>query len=97
MAQASADSGSEQTVPVRQAASSTARLPTEKMISFARSLARARKVDLPEDVEKDYQVCRDFLDAHAPTRAPENADRRSRASNRRRDSGNQPASGDELG
>ena len=68
MAQADAGAASEETVPVRQAASSTARVPTEKMISFARSLARARKVGLPEGVETDYQVCRSFLDAHAPAR-----------------------------
>jgi len=67
------------------------------MISFARSLARARKVNLPEGVETDYQVCRDFLDAHAPTRAAESSKGRSRASNRRRASSDQPASGDELG
>ena len=97
MVQGSAGGASQESVPARRAASSSARVPTEKMISFARSLARARKVDLPEGVETDYQVCRDFLDAHAPTRAPESSERRSRASNRRRASGNQPASGDELG
>jgi hypothetical protein len=42
-------------VPVRQAASSTARLPTEKMISFARSLARAQKLGLPDGLETDYR------------------------------------------
>jgi DNA topoisomerase-3 len=97
VAQVSAGGASQETVPARRAASSSARVPTEKMISFARSLARARKVDLPEGVETDYQLCRGFLDAHAPTRAPESSDWRSRASNRRRDSGNQPTSGDEPG
>ena len=62
----STGTASEQAVPVPQASSSTARMPTEKMISFARSLARARKIGLPEGLETDYQVCRSFLDAHAP-------------------------------
>jgi DNA topoisomerase-3 len=96
-AQASADIGSEQTVPVRQAASSTARLPTEKMISFARSLARAQKLGLPDGLETDYQVCRSFLDAHAPARSPDSPRLRSRTSGRRRDSANQPASRGEVG
>jgi DNA topoisomerase-3 len=96
-AQASADSGSEQTVPVRQAASSTARLPTEKMISFARSLARAQKLGLPDGLETDYQVCRSFLDAHAPARSPDSPRLRSRTSGRRSDSANQPASRGEVG
>jgi len=65
MAPASAGTASEQAVPVPQASSCTARMPTEKMISFARSLARARKIGLPEGLETDYQVCRSFLDAHA--------------------------------
>jgi DNA topoisomerase III len=95
--QAGADSGSEQTVPVRQAASSTARLPTEKMISFARSLARAQKLDLPDSLETDYQVCRSFLDAHAPARSPDSPRLRSRTSGRRSDSANQPASRGEVG
>ena len=56
-------------MPVRQAASSTARAPTEKMIGFARRLARARGVSLPEGVETDYRACRSFLDAHAPANA----------------------------
>jgi DNA topoisomerase-3 len=75
MVQGSAGGASEKIVPARRATSSTVRGPTEKMISFARSLARAQKVDLPEGVETDYQVCRDFLDAHAPARAPENSER----------------------
>jgi DNA topoisomerase-3 len=96
MVQGSAGGASPESVPARRAASSSARVPTEKMISFARSLARAQKVDLPEGVDTDFQVCRGFLDAHAPTRALENSERRSRASNRRRASSNQLASGDEL-
>ena len=97
IAQASADTGSEQTVPVRQPTSSTARVPTEKMISFARSLARAQKVGLPEGLETDYQVCRSFLDAHAPARSPDSPRLRSRTSSRRKGSGSRLASRGEAG
>jgi DNA topoisomerase-3 len=47
----------------------TVRMPTEKMVSFARSLARERNLALPAGVEKDYGACKSFLDAHAPTRS----------------------------
>ena len=67
------------------------------MISFARSLARARKVSLPEGVETDYQACRSFLDAHAPARPPDGPGRRSQMSGRRGASSSRPAPGDEVG
>jgi hypothetical protein len=98
MAQADAGTAPGDTGPVRQAAGFTARTPTTKMISFARSLARARKVSLPEGVETDYQVCRSFLDAHAPARLHDNSPgRRSQVSTRRGASSSRPARGDEMG
>jgi DNA topoisomerase III len=48
VAQADAGTAPGETGPVRQAAGFKSRTPTKKMISFARSLARARKVSLPE-------------------------------------------------
>jgi DNA topoisomerase-3 len=68
-AQARAAGASAGAGPIRQAARSPARkVPTERMIGFARRLARARKVGLPEGVETSYEVCRRFLDAYAPAR-----------------------------
>jgi DNA topoisomerase-3 len=53
------------------------------MLGFARSLARQRQLDLPEEVEADYDACRRFLDAHAPSRPSGGAGRRSRTPARR--------------
>jgi DNA topoisomerase III len=96
VAQADAGTAPGETGPVRQAAGFTSRTPTKKMISFARSLARARKVSLPKGVETDYQVCRSFLDAHAPIRPHDSPGRRSQVSGRRGASSSRPARGDEV-
>ncbi|WP_159731206.1 DNA topoisomerase [Methylosinus sp. Ce-a6] len=39
--------------------------PTDKMVAYARSLARAKKVKLPEGYQQDFDACRQFLDEHA--------------------------------
>ena len=39
--------------------------PTERMIAFAQRLAKDRKAKLPPGYDKDFEVCRRFLDAHA--------------------------------
>jgi DNA topoisomerase-3 len=95
--QSDAGAASGEAAPVRQAANSKARAPTAKMISFARGLARAQKISLPEDVETDYRACWSFLDAHAPARPPDQPGLRRRASGERRTPRDQPASGDEAG
>ncbi len=60
----------------RRADRPTVRMPTAKMLGFARSLAREQNLDLPASVEEDYAACRNFLDAHAPSRSPPSAGRR---------------------
>jgi DNA topoisomerase-3 len=39
--------------------------PTPKMVAYAQSLARGKKVTLPEGYERDFKACRRFLDEHA--------------------------------
>ena len=39
--------------------------PTDKMVAYARSLARSKKVTLPEGYQQDFNACRRFLDEHA--------------------------------
>jgi DNA topoisomerase-3 len=39
--------------------------PTVKMVAYAQSLARGKKVALPEGYERDFRACRRFLDEHA--------------------------------
>jgi DNA topoisomerase III len=39
--------------------------PTAKMVTYAQSLARGKKVTLPEGYERDFKACRRFLDEHA--------------------------------
>jgi len=39
--------------------------PTAKMVAYAQSLARGKNVALPEGYERDFKVCRLFLDEHA--------------------------------
>ena len=39
--------------------------PTPKMVAYAHSLARGKKVTLPEGYERDFKACRRFLDEHA--------------------------------
>jgi DNA topoisomerase-3 len=67
------------TTSMRPTGEAARRPPTERMLGFARSLARERKLDLPEGVETDYDACRRFLDAHAPTRPSGGAGRRAAA------------------
>ena len=72
------------TTPTGPAGGAATRPPTERMLGFARSLARERKLDLPEGAETDYDACRRFLDAHAPARPSGGAGgRRSRPAARR--------------
>jgi DNA topoisomerase III len=35
------------------------------MVAYAQSLARDKKVTLPEGYERDFKACRRFLDEHA--------------------------------
>jgi hypothetical protein len=35
------------------------------MIAYAQSLARGKKVTLPEGYQQDFDACRRFLDEHA--------------------------------
>ncbi len=75
-------------------------MPTEKMLGFARGLARARNLDLPASVETDYAACKSFLDAHAPSRSPSASSRRPRPPRDRKASGVEPAAtpdGSDLG
>jgi DNA topoisomerase-3 len=60
---ASADAG----LPVLRPAGPTGgrAAPTERMLSFARSLSRRLGIALPPGVERDFDACRRFLDAHA--------------------------------
>lgn len=39
--------------------------PTEKMVNFAKSIARSLKIELPDDVETDATACRAFLNEHS--------------------------------
>ena len=41
------------------------RTPTERMLSFARSLAERKGIPLPPTVMRDFDSCRQFLDQHA--------------------------------
>ncbi|HYG85593.1 MAG TPA: DNA topoisomerase [Azospirillum sp.] len=43
--------------------------PTERMVAFARDLAKQKRVALPPDLERDFDVCRRFLDEHGGRRA----------------------------
>ena len=39
--------------------------PSDKMVAYARNLARSKKVTLPEGYQQDFNACRRFLDEHA--------------------------------
>src|SRR4051812_24476600 len=71
------------TTPADPAGGAGPRPPTERMLGFARSLARERRLDLSAEAETDYDACRRFLDAHAPIRPAGDAERRSRTTARR--------------
>ncbi|WP_414039333.1 hypothetical protein ACJU26_08890 [Acidithiobacillus sp. M4-SHS-6] len=44
--------------------------PTDKMLSYARSIADALDMDLPESVDGSFDACRDFIDQHAESVPP---------------------------
>ena len=39
--------------------------PTPKMLDYAKRIAERLKLELPEDVERDFDACRAFIDEHA--------------------------------
>lgn len=39
--------------------------PTPKMLEYAKRIAERLKTDLPENVERDFDACRAFIDEHA--------------------------------
>jgi len=45
--------------------SARSKAPTAKMVAYAQSLARSKKVALPEAYQQDFHACRQFLDEHA--------------------------------
>ncbi|MDA1100944.1 MAG: DNA topoisomerase [Proteobacteria bacterium] len=55
--------------PRQTSQSNTARTgvsaPTAKMISYAKSLARKKSLNLPPEYEQDFAICRRFLDQYA--------------------------------
>jgi DNA topoisomerase III len=42
----------------------TAKPPTDKMIAFAQRLARHKRIELPDGYERNFEICRRFLDKH---------------------------------
>lgn len=42
-----------------------AKPPTEKMVAFAERLAKDKSAKLPRGYDKDFEICRRFLDQHA--------------------------------
>jgi DNA topoisomerase III len=38
--------------------------PTSKMVAFAQRLAKDKKAALPPGYDKDFEICRRFLDQH---------------------------------
>ena len=50
-------------VPVRPT-SSRSTPPTSKMVAFAERLAKDKRAELPTGYDKDFEVCRRFLDQH---------------------------------
>ena len=53
--------------PTRRTQSLDARTspPTEKMVAFAKRLATDKKAELPKGYDRDFEICRRFLDQHA--------------------------------
>ena len=39
--------------------------PTSRMVAFAKRLAKDKRVTLPSGYDKDFDICRRFLDHHA--------------------------------
>ena len=48
-----------------QRPSARASPPTSKMVAFAQRLAKDKKAALPPGYDKDFEICRRFLDQHA--------------------------------
>lgn len=44
--------------------------PTERMVAFARDIAKRKRVELPPDLDRDFDACRRFLDEHGSARSP---------------------------
>ncbi len=60
------------------------RAPSEAMLRYARSLAEARGIACPPEVEARFEACRSFLDAHAGRPDTARAARKSAAPSRGR-------------
>ena len=45
-------------------------VPTEKMIDSAKKAAERQAIALPENFDKDFDVCKAFLDAHLSKPTP---------------------------
>ena len=43
--------------------------PTAKMVSYAKRLAGNKNVPLPSRLERDFEICRRFLDQYLDNRA----------------------------
>ena len=54
------------TASAHDGGSARSQAPTAKMVAYAQSLARSKKVILPESYQQDFDACRRFLDEHAP-------------------------------
>ena len=39
--------------------------PTRRMVAFAKRLAKDKRATLPPGYDKDFDICRRFLDQHA--------------------------------
>jgi Ti-type conjugative transfer relaxase TraA len=48
--------------------------PTEKMISFAQSIATRQGIELTQEDMENFTACRDWLNEHAPSRIEKEAD-----------------------
>ncbi|MEO1610731.1 MAG: hypothetical protein AAFR90_15710, partial [Pseudomonadota bacterium] len=53
--------------PSSQASPGHTKPPTDKMIAFAQSLAQRKQAELPSDYDRNFEVCRRFLDQHTST------------------------------
>ena len=51
--------------PPARAPRSDTKPPTERMVAFAQRLAKDKKAVLPRGYDKDFEICRKFLDQHA--------------------------------
>lgn len=55
--------------PATQPTNEAAKPPTEKMVAFAQRLAKDKQAALPEGYDKNFDVCRQFLDQHVQRQA----------------------------